>query len=309
MNEITLKNNKDNLVEDIENIKIELQKSIKKIDLIKDSYQKEQQDDYENSYHEDSKIKINIRYKKGRFNYHVNIFIPVLQFLDINSILELSRVNHLFHSFIFSIYFYRSINQLITKSKKNSIKYKKEIPSSKTKNNNKKTQTKEEENIILGQSKKLYSSFMSALAGAFNYLNPTIETKPIPKTPKNELEEIQQKIELHEKVIDQRIKQIKLTEEINNIKKGIEINIKVKYKNKKIKDEIKLNEYSNKKKEKEKYEMEYNSLIKEINEIEKEYDKIKKDNEQQYQMGINLDDKINKIKYYENNLIQNNKSE
>ena len=59
-----------------------------------------------------------------------------------------------------------------------------------------------------------------------------------------------------------------------------------------------------KKIEKEKYENEYNDLIKEINEIESEFNKIKKDNEKQNQIGFELDNKINKIKFYTKNALK-----
>jgi len=308
MNEIQIKN-EENLTAEIEHIKIELEKTIKNFELQKDLYEKEEKDNFKKLYYEDSKTKNMIKLKKGQINIKITLFIPILQFLDIKSFLELSRLNHLFHSFIFSFYFYRSVNQVLNFSKK-FHKYpknrKEKIDLKKNNNmNNKSAQSQEEENILLGQTKKIYSSFINVLSGAFSYMNPTGELNQI-KLPKTELSEIEKKIELHEKLIDGRIQQLKIYKEIDNIKEEIEIYIKEKdkIKNKKIND--KRGDYLNKQNEKEKYEMEYNNLIKEISEIEKEYDDIKKDNEKQNKIGVKLDNKITKIKYYSNNIFHNN---
>jgi hypothetical protein len=311
MNEIIIKNEEDFTAE-IEDIKIELEKNIKNIELQKDLYEKEEKDNFKKFYYEDSKSKNIIKFKKGQINFKITLFIPILQFLDIKSFLELSRVNHLFHSFIFSFYFYRSVNQVLNFSK-NLNKYPKNreekivLKKNNNKKNNPQSQSQEEENILFGQTKKIYSSFMNVLTGAFSYINPTGEISQI-KGIKNELSEIEKKIELHEKLIDGRIQQLKIYKEINNIKEEIEIYIKErnKIKNKKINNKGK--DYLNKQNEKEEYEREYNNLIKEINEIEKEYEEIKKDNERQNKIGINLDGKINKIKYYSNNIFQNNEN-
>ena len=309
MNEIIIKNEEDFTAE-IEDIKIELEKNIKNIELQKDLYEKEEKDNFKKFYYEDSKSKNIIKFKKGQINFKITLFIPILQFLDIKSFLELSRVNHLFHSFIFSFYFYRSVNQVLNFSKKfNKYPKNREEKIVLKKNNNKKNnpQSQEEENILFGQTKKIYSSFMNVLTGAFSYINPTGEISQI-KGIKNELSEIEKKIELHEKLIDGRIQQLKIYKEINNIKEEIEIYIKErnKIKNKKINNKGK--DYLNKQDEKEELEREYNNLIKEINEIEKEYDNIKKDNEKQSKIGALLDNKINKIKNYSNNIFQNNEN-
>ena len=311
MNEIIIKNEEDFTAE-IEDIKIELEKNIKNIELQKDLYEKEEKDNFKKFYYEDSKSKNMIKFKKGQINFKITLFIPILQFLDIKSFLELSRVNHLFHSFIFSLYFYRSVNQVLNFSKKFN-KYPKNreekivLKKNNIKKNNPQSQSQEEENILFGQTKKIYSSFMNVLTGAFSYINPTGEISQI-KGIKNELSEIEKKIELHEKLIDGRIQQLKIYKEINNIKEEIEIYIKErnKIKNKKINNKGK--DYLNKQDEKEELEREYNNLIKEINEIEKEYDNIKKDNEKQSKIGALLDNKINKIKNYSNNIFQNNEN-
>ena len=308
MNKISL-NNQENLSEEIENLKSELEKSIKNIELIKDLYKKEEQYKFYNSYYEDSKSNnINItKIKKGHFNCHITLFIPILQFLDIKSFLEFSRVNHLFHSFIYSFYFYRSVNQILFFSKKNynsSIKHtqNKKEKNFIIKNNNKinNINPKEDQNIILDQTKKLYKGVMSAITGVFNYMNPTSELNQGLKGEKDELKEIEKKIELHDKLIDGRIQQLKIYKEIDNINNQIEIYIrkKNKLKNKKV------NNVSIKNIEKEKYEKEYNNLIKEIKEIENKFNEIKKDNEKQNKIGIELDNKINKIKFHAKNALK-----
>ena len=60
-----------------------------------------------------------------------------------------------------------------------------------------------------------------------------------------------------------------------------------------------------KKIKKEKYENEYKALIKEIKESENELNRIKKENENQEKIGIDLENKINKIKYYAKNVLIN----
>ena len=312
MSEIQIKN-EDNLIENIENIKIELQHSIKNIELIKDLYQKEQQNYFKESYYEDSKLKININLKKRQIKLHITLFIPVLQFLDIKTFLELSKVNRLFYSFFFSFYFYRYVNQILNFSlkrfpKKKLLKNKKEIIPPINISSNR--QSQEEENIILGQTKKIYSSFMSAITGAFSYINPTTGITQKTKGEKDELKEIEKKIGLHEKLIDERIKQVKLIKEINDIRQKMEkyINNQNNIKNKKMGNKDKLDDYEIKKMKKEKYEMEYKALTNEINEIESEYYKFKKDNEKQKENGMELDDKINNIKFYVNNSFQINEN-
>jgi len=306
MNEIRI-NNGENLSEEIENLKNDLEKSIKNIELIKDLYKKEEQDKFENLFYEDSKSDNIIKFKKGYINAHITLFIPIFQFLDIKSFLEFSRVNRLFHSFIFSFYFYRSVNQVLIFSKKKYNLSTKHTENKKEKNHiininntNVNTNHQEEQNIILGQTKKIYSSVMSAITGVFNYMNPTSELNQGLKGEKDELKEIEKKIELHDKLIDGRIQQLKIYKEIDNINNQIEIYIrkKNKLKNKKV------NNVSIKNIEKEKYEKEYNNLIKEIKEIENKFNEIKKDNETQNKIGIELDDKINKIKFHAKNALK-----
>ena len=313
MNEIKIKN-EENLYEDIEKIKDELLNSIKNMELIKESYKKEEQNNFQELYYEDSNSKNVIKFENKKTKIHIILFIPVLQFLDIKSYMELSRVNHIFYSFLYSFYFYRTINQILKYSSKNTFFQKKSLINmnkniSPIKNNiNQNSQTQGDQNIIIDQTKKLYTSFMSAITGAINYITPTPNLTSGVQGKKDELSEIEKKIALHERLIDERIKLVKLCKEINNIKQEIDnyFDKKHKIKNNKMMNKKKVDNYLINKNEKEKYEMEYKNLIKEINEIETEYESIKKDNEKETQIGIELENKIDKIKNYSNNVFKNN---
>ena len=313
MNEIKIKN-EENLYEDIEKIKDELLNSIKNMELIKESYKKEEQNNFQELYYEDTNSKNVIKFENKKTKIHIILFIPVLQFLDIKSYMELSRVNHIFYSFLYSFYFYRTINQILKYSSKNTFFQKKSFINmnkniSPIKNNiNQNSQTQGDQNIIIDQTKKLYTSFMSAITGAINYITPTSNLTSGVQGKKDELSEIEKKIALHERLIDERIKLLKLCKEINNIKQQIDnyFDKKYKIKNNKMMNKKKVDNYLINKNEKEKYEMEYKNLIKEINEIETEYESIKKDNEKETQIGIELENKIDKIKNYSNNVFKNN---
>ena len=313
MNEIKIKN-EENLYEDIEKIKDELLNSIKNMELIKESYKKEEQNNFQELYYEDSNSKNVIKFENKKTKIHIILFIPVLQFLDIKSYMELSRVNHIFYSFLYSFYFYRTINQILKYSSKNTFFQKKSLINmnkniSPIKNNiNQNSQTQGDQNIIIDQTKKLYTSFMSAITGAINYITPTPNLTSGVQGKKDELSEIEKKIALHERLIDERIKLLKLCKEINNIKQEIDnyFDKKYKIKNNKMMNKKKVDNYLINKNEKEKYEMEYKNLIKEINEIETEYESFKKDNEKETQIGIELENKIDKIKNYSNNVFKNN---
>lgn len=313
MNEIKIKN-EENLYEDIEKIKDELLNSIKNMELIKESYKKEEQNNFQELYYEDTNSKNVIKFENKKTKIHIILFIPVLQFLDIKSYMELSRVNHIFYSFLYSFYFYRTINQILKYSSKNTFFQKKSLINmnkniSPIKNNiNQNSQTQGDQNIIIDQTKKLYTSFMSAITGAINYITPTPNLTSGVQEKKDELSEIEKKIALHERLIDERIKLLKLCKEINNIKQEIDnyFDKKYKIKNNKMMNKKKVDNYLINKNEKEKYEMEYKNLIKEINEIETEYESIKKDNEKETQIGIELENKIDKIKNYSNNVFKNN---
>ena len=253
MNEIKIINENIFMKEVLE-IKEELGKSIKNFEKINELKEKNKLNYIDEYINESNKAKAKIK-------YNVTYFIPVIQFLDIKSICELSRVNHIFHSFIFSFYFYRSTYQVY----KYAIKNKNKNISKKNflDKNNKKIENysninlqqnpqnpNNTENLLLDQTKKIYTNFMSAITGAFNYFNP------IPIMPKgtkegNELEEIEKKIALHEKLIDERIKLIRIGNDITNTKNKIEKYIQEQYdiksKKKKENDNVnKINLYDDK---------------------------------------------------------------
>ena len=310
MNEIKEENEENNFLEDIEKMKEELQKSIQKMESIKE-FDKDEINNNQDSFHENTPSKKSLKLKKNKINLRISLFIPVLQFLDIKSILELSRINHLFHSFIFSFYFYRYAYQLKKyinkeKSKNISLKNKKENFSKIDKNKNNQNQEEGGQNIIVERTKKIYSSFMSVITGAINYINPTTIPTPIIKSEKDKLDEIEKKIALHEKLIDGRIKQAKLYKEINTIQQEIDLYIN-KQNNKRYQKEKNKNKIE-KIMKREDYEKEYETLIKEINELEIEYEEIKKDNEKQNNLGVELENQINKIKILTNNIEQNNEN-
>ena len=315
MNEIKIIN-ENNFMKEVLEIKEELEKSIKNFEKINELKEKNKLNYIDEYINESNKAKAKIK-------YNVTYFIPVIQFLDIKSICELSRVNHIFHSFIFSFYFYRSTYQVY----KYAIKNKNKNISKKNflDKNNKKIENNSNinlqqnpqnpsntENLLLDQTKKIYTNFMSAITGAFNYFNP-IPIMPKGKKEGNELEEIEKKIALHEKLIDERIKLIRIGNDITNTKNKIEKYIQEQYdiKSKKKNENGNVNKINLhddnliKKIKKEKYENEYKALIKEIKESENELNRIKKENENQEKIGIDLENKINKIKYYAKNVLIN----
>ena len=302
--------NGNSLIEFIPEIKEEIQKTIKNIESIKKTY-KEKNSIYNNLNYEDINPKQKNKQKSKYHTIHITYFIPVLQFLDIKSLLELSKVNHIFYAFIYSIYFYRSTNQILLHSNKNLILNKKNSINNKSQTNQVKqnlTEKSNEENLLLGPTKKIYSSFMSALTGALSYIAPIPEISNINKE-KNELEEIEKKINLHEKLIDERLKQLAITNEIKKTRAELDKYIKEQYDIKKshkknennYKNMNKINEQTIKKLKRDKYELEYKTLMNEISQYEDEYARLKKDNEIQNKNNIDLETKINKIKYYAKN--------
>ena len=309
--------NENILTKDINDIKNEIQQSLKNISHIKTLYDKQ----YNNNFDcDEPKIKD----KTKRKNLHIIFFIPILQFLDIKSLIELSKVNHLFYSFIYSNYFYRSVEQIHRYSNKKLIRKKDDIFNKKNiekfnKNNKDKSNNKkktEEDNLIIGQTKKIYSSFMSALTGALSYITPIPEIQNVHKE-KNELEEIEKKIDLHDKLLNERIKQLKISSEIKETKAEIDKYIKEQYDIKKSQKKNEINKNSNNKNindqtiknlKREKYESEYKSLMKEINEYESQYNNLKKENDLQNQLNIDLEIKINKIRYFAKNIFKLDKN-
>ena len=301
----------NSLIESIPEIKDEIQKTLQNIKNIKINNGQENINYNNDSNYEDIKTNPKKKSISNHHTIHITYFIPVLQFLDIKSIIELSKVNHIFNSFIYSLFFYRSSNQVLLFSNKN-IKNKnsniyhnskiKQIKKQSTDDSN--SNLSNDGNIILGPTKKIYSSFMSALTGALSYITPIPEMPKIHKD-KKELEEIKKKIDLHEKLLNERIKQMAISNEIKATRAEIDKYIKEQYELKKSKknenNKNKINEETIKKLKRDKYELEYKNLMKEVNQYEEEYIRLKKDNEVQNKVGIDLEIKINKIKYYAKN--------
>lgn len=306
-------NNENNLTKEISEIKDEVQKTLKNIENIKELYKKEEEEIYSDSNYDDKKSKN--KSKSKRHILHITYFIPILQFLDIKSLIELSKVNHLFYSFIYSFYFYRTTNQILIHNNKNInsknsdiIKNKKNQINQSNANKTNNKNLSNEESIIFGTTKKIYSSFMTGITGALSYIAPIPEIPNLHKE-KNEFEEIEKKIILHEKLLDERIKQLAISNEIKATRAELDKYIKDQYNYKKNhkKNELKksnnkeINDLTIKKLKREKYESEYKTLMKEISEYKKEYHNLKKENEVQNKVSIDLETKINKIKYYAKN--------
>ena len=157
---------------------------------------------------------------------------------------------------------------------------------------------------------------MSALTGALSYITPIPEIQNVHKE-KNELEEIEKKIDLHDKLLNERIKQLKISSEIKETKAEIDKYIKEQYDIKKSQKKNEINKNSNNKNindqtiknlKREKYESEYKSLMKEINEYESQYNNLKKENDLQNQLNIDLEIKINKIRYFAKNIFKLDKN-
>ena len=303
--------NENTLSQDILEIKDNIQKTLQNMEIMKKTFNIEN----EESFYEDINIKNKSKSKNHKL--HITFFIPVLQFLDIKSLIELSKVNHLFYSFIYSFYFYRSVNQILIYSN-NNLSIQKDDNYSKRRVKTIKTNqldktldksSQSDDSLIFGPTKKIYSSFMSALTGALSYISPLPEMTNRPKE-KNELEEIEKKINLHEKLLDERIKQLAISNEIKATRDEINKYIKEQYNIKKNhkKNELnknnhnKINTQTIKQLKREKYESEYKALIQEINEYETKYNELKKENETQSKEGIDLETKINKIKHYGKNV-------
>lgn len=311
--------NENSLTQDISEIKDKLKNSLNNIKFIKELYNPEKQDSLYDIEFDDIKLRQKSKSRKIT-TFRVTYFIPVLQFLDIKSLIEFSKVNHLFYSFIYSFYFYRSVNQIIvyslknSKNKNNDMFDKNNMKRIKSNNSGKNSEQSSilDEGLILGPTKKIYSSFMSSLAGALNYINPVGEVIPTMHKEKNELEEIQKKINLHEKLLDERFKQVKISNEIKETRAELDKYIKEQYdiKNKQKKNELnkktsnKINDLTIKKLKREKYESEYKALIQEINEYEAKYNDLKKENEIQSKIGVDLETKINKIKNFAKNVFK-----
>ena len=203
----------------------------------------------------------NKKYKKFKITY----LRTIIQFFDLNSFISLSFLNKEFYYFLSSICAYKFINQI--QSHQKLMKHKKKNPnikSVKTDNSNKTT------NSI----KKGGYSFFSALTGALSYFTPSTEINTIKVEKKPDLNEINNKIDLHLNILNEKIKQLKLSKEISEIRKNIDdlINERFSLKEQSENNRITImQEKEFEKIKKEKYENDYKETLNELNMIKKNF--------------------------------------
>ena len=232
----------------------------------------------------------NKKYKKFKITY----LRTIIQFLDLNSFISLSLVNKEFYYFLSSIYAYKFINQI--QSHQKLMKHKKKNPnikSVKTDNSNKTT------NSI----KKGGYSFFSALTGALSYFTPSTEINTIKVEKKPDLNEINNKIDLHLNILNEKVKQLKLSKEISEIRKNIDdlINERFSLKGQSENNRITImQEKEFEKIKREKYENDYKETLNELNMIKKNFLKLQKEYEKNQKEYIENELNLTKIGDYIN---------
>ena len=232
----------------------------------------------------------NKKYKKFKITY----LRTIIQFLDLNSFISLSLVNKEFYYFLSSIYAYKFINQI--QSHQKLMKHKKKNPnikSVKTDNSNKTT------NSI----KKGGYSFFSALTGALSYFTPSTEINTIKVEKKPDLNEINNKIDLHLNILNEKVKQLKLSKEISEIRKNIDdlINERFSLKGQSENNRITImQEKEFEKIKREKYENDYKETLNELNMIKKNFSKLQKEYEKNQKEYIENELNLTKIGDYIN---------
>ena len=230
------------------------------------------------------------KYKKFKITY----LRTIIQFLDLNSFISLSLVNKEFYYFLSSIYAYKFINQI--QSHQKLMKHKKKNPnikSVKTDNSNKTT------NSI----KKGGYSFFSALTGALSYFTPSTEINTIKVEKKPDLNEINNKIDLHLNILNEKVKQLKLSKEISEIRKNIDDLINERFSLKEQSENNRITIMQEKEFEKikrEKYENDYKETLNELNMIKKNFSKLQKEYEKNQKEYIENELNLTKIGYYIN---------
>ena len=232
----------------------------------------------------------NKKYKKFKITY----LRTIIQFLDLNSFISLSLVNKEFYYFLSSIYAYKFINQI--QSHQKLMKHKKKNPnikSVKTDNSNKTT------NSI----KKGGYSFFSALTGALSYFTPSTEINTIKVEKKPDLNEINNKIDLHLNILNEKVKQLKLSKEISEIRKNIDDLINERFSLKEQSENNRITIMQEKEFEKikrEKYENDYKETLNELNTIKKNFSKLQKEYEKNQKEYIENELNLTKIGDYIN---------
>jgi hypothetical protein len=232
----------------------------------------------------------NKKHKKFKITY----LRTIIQFLDLNSFISLSLVNKEFYYFLSSIYAYKFINQI--QSHQKLMKHKKKNPnikSVKTDNSNKTT------NSI----KKGGYSFFSALTGALSYFTPSTEINTIKVEKKPDLNEINNKIDLHLNILNEKVKQLKLSKEISEIRKNIDDLINERFSLKEQSENNRITIMQEKEFEKikrEKYENDYKETLNELNMIKKNFSKLQKEYEKNQKEYIENELNLTKIGDYIN---------
>ena len=230
------------------------------------------------------------KYKKFKITY----LRTIIQFLDLNSFISLSLVNKEFYYFLSSIYAYKFINQI--QSHQKLMKHKKKNPnikSVKTDNSNKSSNS----------NKKGGYSFFSALTGALSYFTPSTEINTIKVEKKPDLNEINNKIDLHLNILNEKVKQLKLSKEISEIRKNIDDLINERFSLKEQSENNRITIMQEKEFEKikrEKYENDYKETLNELNMIKKNFSKLQKEYEKNQKEYIENELNLTKIGDYIN---------
>ena len=251
-----------------------------------------------NKENEKSNLNITLESKKSKYKknikFRITYLTTVIQFLDLNSLISLSLVNKEFYYFLSSIYVYKFIIQIQRHQKIMKYNNKKDIKSIKSDNINKTTNL----------NKKGGYSFFSALTGALSYFTPSTELNNIKTEKKPDLNEINNKIDLHLNILKDKIKQLNLSKQIIENRKNIDELINERFS---LKEQIKFNnrntiiqEKEYEKIKREKYENEYKNTLNELNTLKNNFSKLKKEYELNKKEYIENESNLNKIGEYIN---------
>ena len=251
-----------------------------------------------NKENEKSNLNITLESKKSKYKKNIKLRITylttVIQFLDLNSLISLSLVNKEFYYFLSSIYVYKFIIKIQRHQKIMKYNNKKDIKSIKSDNINKTTNL----------NKKGGYSFFSALTGALSYFTPSTELNNIKTEKKPDLNEINNKIDLHLNILKDKIKQLNLSKQIIENRKNIDELINERFS---LKEQIKFNnrntiiqEKEYEKIKREKYENEYKNTLNELNTLKNNFSKLKKEYELNKKEYIENESNLNKIGEYIN---------
>ena len=251
-----------------------------------------------NKENEKSNLNITLESKKSKYKknikFRITYLTTVIQFLDLNSLISLSLVNKEFYYFLSSIYVYKFIIKIQRHQKIMKYNNKKDIKSIKSDNINKTTNL----------NKKGGYSFFSALTGALSYFTPSTELNNIKTEKKPDLNEINNKIDLHLNILKDKIKQLNLSKQIIENRKNIDELINERFS---LKEQIKFNnrntiiqEKEYEKIKREKYENEYKNTLNELNTLKNNFSKLKKEYELNKKEYIENESNLNKIGEYIN---------